>query len=410
MTFYSPPMDALANPAVDPRGLAKPAAANRAKKRVVVAMSGGVDSSTAAALMAEAGFDVIGVTLQLYDHGAATGRKGACCAGQDIHDARRVADAIGIPHYVLDYERRFRDSVIDDFADAYLAGETPIPCVRCNQTVKFRDLLGMARDLGAEALITGHYARRVDGPDGAELHRARDAAKDQSYFLFATTRDQLEFLRFPLGDMAKSDTRRHAERLNLPVAKKPDSQDICFVPGGSYARVVEKLRPGACEPGDIVDMAGTVLGRHAGVIHYTVGQRRGLKLAASEPLYVVQLEPAARRVVVGPRSALARGRFTVGQVNWLGLGSGPRPAMAIAVKVRSTATPAPATLSPLPGGDAEVVLDQPEFGVAPGQACVFYDGDRVLGGGWIRRPSTRAPHPGQAAGRVEGEARGSGRG
>ncbi|MGH6661583.1 MAG: tRNA 2-thiouridine(34) synthase MnmA, partial [Rhodospirillales bacterium] len=314
MNFYSPPMDTLANPL----GLAKPAAATRAKKRVVVAMSGGVDSSTAAALMAEAGFDVVGVTLQLYDHGQAMGRKGACCAGQDIHDARRVADSIGIPHYVLDYERRFRDSVIEDFADSYLEGLTPIPCVRCNQTVKFRDLLAMARDLDADALVTGHYARRVEGRDGPELHRARDAAKDQSYFLFATTRDQLEFLRFPLGELTKQDTRRHAERLNLPVARKPDSQDICFVPNGSYARVVEKLRPGACEPGDIVDEAGNVLGRHAGVIHYTVGQRRGLRLAAPQPLYVIRLEPEARRVVVGPRAALARSRFVVGQVNWLG--------------------------------------------------------------------------------------------
>jgi len=389
MNFYSPPMDALANHAPNPLGLAKPVAASRAKKRVVVAMSGGVDSSTAAALMAESGFEVIGVTLQLYDHGQATGRKGACCAGQDIHDARRVADSIGIPHYVLDYERRFRDSVIEDFADSYLAGETPIPCVRCNQTVKFRDLLGMARDLGADALVTGHYARRVDGRDGAELHRARDAAKDQSYFLFATTRDQLEYLRFPLGELSKVDTRRHAERLNLPVARKPDSQDICFVPrspgGGSYARVVEKLRPGAAEAGDIVDEAGNVLGCHAGVIHYTVGQRRGLKLAAPQPLYVIRLEPEARRVVVGPKAALACRRFRVGQVNWLGLGSGPQPNMAVAVKVRSTAEPRPATLGPLAGGDAEVTLAEPEFGVAPGQACVFYDGDRVLGGGWIRR-------------------------
>ncbi|MCH7551394.1 MAG: tRNA 2-thiouridine(34) synthase MnmA [Proteobacteria bacterium] len=356
-----------------------------AATRVVVAMSGGVDSSTAAALMVEQGFEVIGVTLQLYDHGEAMARKGACCAGQDIHDARRVADTLGIPHYVLDYESRFREQVMEEFASSYLAGETPIPCVRCNQTVKFRDLLGMARDLGADALISGHYVRRLVGAQGPELHRALDGAKDQSYFLFATTPEQLDYLRFPLGGMEKAETRRHAERFRLPVAKKPESQDICFVPNGSYARVVEKLRPGAADPGDIVDGEGLVLGRHEGIIHFTVGQRRGLGIAAAEPLYVVRVEPATRRVVVGPREALLTERFHVGDINWLGAGEAPEESLEVTVKVRSTATPARATVGAMGGGAAEVVLHEPEAGIAPGQACVFYVGDRVLGGGWIRR-------------------------
>jgi tRNA-specific 2-thiouridylase len=354
--------------------------------RVVVAMSGGVDSSVTAAVLTEAGHEVVGITLQLYDQGAASGRKGACCAGQDIHDARNVADRLGIPHYVLDYEGRFRAEVIDDFADAYARGETPIPCVRCNQTVKFRDLLAAARQLGADALATGHYVRRIDGPGGAELHRGADRARDQSYFLFATTREQLDFLRFPLGGRDKDAVRALARRHALPVSDKPDSQDICFVPQGGYARLVEKLRPEAAEPGDIVHVDGSVLGRHRGVIHFTVGQRKGLgvggRAAASAPLYVVRLEPGARRVVVGPRAALACVRLVLREVNWLG----DRPlneGMAVAVKLRSMSEPSPATLCGGPGDHAEVVLAAPQYGIAPGQACVFYDGARVLGGGWI---------------------------
>jgi tRNA-specific 2-thiouridylase len=354
--------------------------------RVVVAMSGGVDSSVTAALVKEQGYEAVGVTLQLYDHGAAVGRKGACCAGQDIHDARRVAEALEIPHYVLDYEGRFRAEVIDDFVQSYLAGETPIPCVRCNQTVKFRDLLATARELGAAALATGHYARRVEGAGGPELHRAADAGRDQSYFLFATTRPQLDFLRFPLGALEKAETRELAARYRLPVAAKPDSQDICFVPQGSYAEVIEKLRPGAAEPGEVVHVDGGVLGRHEGIVHFTVGQRRRLGLGGGEPLYVVRLEPATRRVVVGPRAALGCRRFRIREVNWLAGPAVPPDGVAARVKVRSAHAPIAATLRASGESGAEVTLEAPEAGVAPGQACVAYQGERLLGGGWIARP------------------------
>ncbi|MGH6941335.1 tRNA 2-thiouridine(34) synthase MnmA [Hypericibacter sp.] len=361
--------------------------------RVVAAMSGGVDSSVAAALLAHAGYEVVGITLQLYDHGAAISRKGACCAGQDIYDAKRVADQLSIDHYVLDYEARFRAAVIEDFADSYLAGETPIPCVRCNERVKFGDLLGTARELGASALATGHYVRRLEGTGGAELHRAVDPSRDQSYFLFATTGAQLDYLRFPLGHLEKRETRAIAERLGLGVAAKPDSQDICFVPSGRYAEVVEKLRPGAAEPGDIVHVDGRLLGRHEGLLHFTVGQRRGIGISESqvdgEPLYVVRLDPVRRRLVVGPKSALGIAAVRLGNVNWLAHQPSGDEGEAVEVKLRSAAAPVPARLWLDGRGGARVELAEPQLGVAPGQACVFYRGSRVLGGGWIRRDEAK---------------------
>lgn len=364
-----------------------------ADTRIVVAMSGGVDSSVTAALLAEQGYDVVGVTLQLYDHGAAVSRKGACCAGQDIADAGRVAEKIGIPHYVLNYESRFREEVIDVFADAYVRGETPIPCVLCNQTVKFRDLLGVAHDLGADALATGHYIRRVETEEGIELHRAADESKDQSYFLFATTGEQLDYLRFPLGELTKDETRKLASRFDLPVAAKPDSQDICFVPQGRYADVVLKIRPDAAKAGDIVDLDGNILGQHDGIIHYTIGQRRGLHLdAAEEALYVIRIDPEAKQVIVGPREALAITTVHLNNVNWLGDDVADGKVIECEVKVRSMRPPVVASVRLLGDGSASVELAAAEHGVAPGQACVFYDGERVLGGGWIQRekPATEA--------------------
>ncbi|MGV3481753.1 MAG: tRNA 2-thiouridine(34) synthase MnmA [Sphingobium sp.] len=345
------------------------------KRRIVVAMSGGVDSSVVAALAARSGAETIGITLQLYDHGAAVGRTGSCCAGQDIRDARAVADRLGIAHYVFDHESAFRQSVIEDFADEYMAGRTPIPCVKCNMGVKFTDLFRLAKELGADCLATGHYVRRVVGVDGAELHRAADPARDQSYFLFATTRAQLDYLRFPLGGLPKPQVREIAAELGLAVALKPDSQDICFVPDGDYAAIVRKVRPEADTSGEIVDLAGRVLGRHRGFIHFTVGQRRGLEIGGqAQPLYVVRLEPETRRVVVGPREALAVAAARLTDINWLG-GDRDGPLTA---KVRSLAKPVPARLD-----DGRLIFDAPEYGVAPGQAAVLYDGDRVLGGGWI---------------------------
>ena len=345
-------------------------------RRIVVAMSGGVDSSVVAALAAGTGAEVIGVTLQLYDHGEAVGRAGSCCAGRDIRDASAVCDRLGIAHYVIDHESRFRETVIDRFADEYLAGRTPIPCVQCNTGPKFTDLLAMARELGADCLATGHYVRRVEGPAGAELHRGADPARDQSYFLFATTAPQLEYLRFPLGSLPKARVRAIAAELGLGVEGKADSQDICFVPDGDYAALVRRLRPEADAGGDIVDLAGRRLGEHRGLLHYTVGQRRGLDLGGGggEPLYVVRLVPERREVVVGPRAALAVEAARLTGINWIG-GDHAGPLTA---KVRSLAKPVPARLL-----RDRVVFDAPEYGVAPGQAAVLYAGERVLGGGWI---------------------------
>lgn len=358
---------------------------SEAETRVVVAMSGGVDSSVVASLLHEQGYDVVGITLQLYDHGAAIEKKGACCAGQDIYDAKRVAEERGFPHYVLDYEDSFRQSVIDDFADSYLRGETPIPCVRCNQTVKFRDLMKMARDLGGDCLATGHYIQRLVNEETgkAELHRAVDPLKDQSYFLFATTQEQLDYLRFPLGGWTKDVTRKEAERLGLVNADKPDSQDICFVPNGDYADVVRKVRPEADKKGDIVHIDGRVVGEHEGIINYTVGQRKGLGIGGgvsdnNEPLYVVGLRPVENQVVVGPKHALARDIITISECNWLNAEEG-----SVQVKLRSVSRPYDASLSFNEDGTACIILDEAQYGISPGQAAVCYRNDRIIGGGWI---------------------------
>lgn len=354
--------------------------------RVAVAMSGGVDSSVAAALLVEQGYDVLGITLQLYDHGEFVAKKGACCAGQDIYDARTVADKLGFPHYVLDFENAFSQNVIEDFANSYLRGETPLPCVRCNQRVKFRDLLSIAKDLGAACLVTGHYVQRLVLNAKAELHCGADPIRDQSYFLFATTQEQLDYLRFPLGHMDKFTTRAHAQRFGLKVHDKPDSQDICFVPNGNYASVVTKMRPGALDPGDIVDEKGSVLGQHNGIIHYTVGQRRGLGIAHPTPLFVVSLDPENRRVVVGPKESLAKKSVILKDVNLLCDASSLSVGLDVDVKIRSTQPPVKAMLyhdASIGENGIRVQLHDAEYGIANGQACVFYHNSHVLGGGWI---------------------------
>lgn len=381
------------------------------RRRVVVAMSGGVDSSVVAALMKAAGHDVIGITLQLYDHGEASAKPGSCCAGQDIHDARRVAELLDIPHYVLDYETRFAERVIGEFADSYVSGETPIPCVTCNSDIKFGDLMATAWDLGADVLATGHYIRRDEGPHGPELRRAVDADRDQSYFLFSTTREQLDRLWFPLGALPKSEVRRIAEELSLPVAGKPDSQDICFVPTGRYTDVIERLKPGALQPGDIVHVDGQRLGQHSGIINYTIGQRRGLGIPAPEPYYVVRLDAERNEVVVGPRACLLTEAVILRDVNWLGdapLAKAAEHGLELHARVRSTQAPSPATLFSDHDGTVRVLLGEGIEGVAAGQACVFYsngdDDARVLGGGFIARAvrKYRAPETdaSQSAGKI----------
>ncbi len=366
--------------------------------RVVAAMSGGVDSTVVAALLAKAGYDVVGVTLQLYDHGAALKKKGACCAGQDIHDARLAAELIGIPHYVLDYESRFKDAVIDQFADSYLKGQTPVPCIRCNQTVKFRDLLDVARDLGAEAMATGHYVRRAAVGNRSQMRKAIDHSRDQSYFLFATTQDQLDYLRFPLADLEKPQVRGVAAALGLRIAAKPDSQDICFVPSGDYRTLIDRLRPQGREAGEIVHMDGRVLGTHGGITDYTIGQRRGLNVAVGEPLFVTKLDPDNRRVIVGPREALLTASLTLEETNWLGdqaaIEEAARDGAPVLARVRSTRQPSPARLGLDADNVISVVFEQGEEGVAPGQACALYDPadpDRVLGGGFISGTTAVVP-------------------
>ena len=397
MTITAPvPVTDSHDAAVNSLGFAKPPS----ETRVVVAMSGGVDSSVTAALLHEQGYEVVGITLQLYDHGVAIQAKGACCAGADIHDARSVAGRLGIPHYVLDYESRFADQVMQDFADSYLRGETPIPCVRCNQTVKFTDLLTTARELGADCLATGHYVRRFDGGDGAELHRGSDPGKDQSYFLFATTPEQLDYLRFPLGGMNKDETRELAHRFGLAIADKPDSQDICFVPNGRYGDVVRRLRPGAVEAGEIVHLDGTVLGRHDGVINYTIGQRRGLGIGGRKdadesegPLYVVAIDAIRHRVIVGPQSALACHEVRLSEVSWVSREGAPKAGTSVLARLRNTAPALPATMSGVTGDRVTIRLDEPQFGIAAGQAAVLYDPfhpDQVFGGGWIAEAPSAA--------------------
>lgn len=355
-------------------------------KRAVAAMSGGVDSAVAAALLVEKGYEVLGITLQLYNSGSMSGKAGTCCAGRDIADARRVAQHLNIPHYVLDFEARFKESVIDDFADTYLSGQTPVPCIRCNEKVKFTDLLNIAKDLGADMLATGHYVRKVDGPHGPELHTASDSSRDQSYFMFTTTKEQLSYLHFPLGNMDKEKTRLKAKQLGLPVAEKPDSQDICFVPNGSYVDTISRLRPNLSKSGNIVHIDGQILGRHAGLIHFTVGQRKGLNIGGGQPYYVVRLDSESGNVYVGPRESLGVSNFYIRNINWLAKELTSREVRA-EVRVRSTRNPKSASIY-LNTNGAEVILDDPEEGVAPGQACVIYDGSRVLGGGWISSSDT----------------------